>query len=43
MVTSGEIQMNLDLHFKIGIEKYVVDFKSGFGSNEKEIQIDCYW
>lgn len=35
MVTSGEIQMNLDLHFKIGIEKYVVDFKSGFGSNEK--------
>ena len=35
MVTSGEIQMNLDLHFKIGENKYVVDFKSGFGSNEK--------
>lgn len=34
-VTCGEIQMNLDLHFKIGDMKYVVDFKSGFGSNEK--------
>ncbi len=35
MVSCGEIQMNLDLHFKIGDEKFVVDFKSGFGSNEK--------
>lgn len=34
-VTCGEIQMDLDLHFKIGDMKYVVDFKSGFGSNEK--------
>lgn len=35
MVTSGEIQMDLDLHFKKNDNKYVVDFKSGFGSNEK--------
>lgn len=35
LVTSGEIQLELDLHFKAGNEKYVVDFKSGFGSNEK--------
>jgi hypothetical protein len=35
LVTSGEIQLELDLHFKLNDEKYVVDFKSGFGSNEK--------
>jgi hypothetical protein len=35
MVTSGEIQLELDLHFIHHEQKYVVDFKSGFGSNEK--------
>lgn len=35
LVTSGEIQLALDLHFAIGDTRYVVDFKSGFGSNEK--------
>lgn len=35
LVTSGEIQLELDLHFELENEKYVVDFKSGFGSNEK--------
>lgn len=35
LVTSGEIQMELDLHFIYEGKKYVVDFKSGFGSNEK--------
>ncbi|MGV8017839.1 MAG: hypothetical protein AB2L26_06580 [Ignavibacteria bacterium] len=35
LVTSGEIQLELDLHFKHKGQKYVVDFKSGFGSNEK--------
>lgn len=35
LVTSGEIQLELDLHFIYGGQKYVVDFKSGFGSNEK--------
>jgi hypothetical protein len=35
LVTSGEIQLELDLHFTDGKYKYVVDFKSGFGSNEK--------
>jgi hypothetical protein len=34
-VTSGEIQLELDLHFIYQEQKYVVDFKSGFGSNEK--------
>jgi len=34
-VTSGEIQLELDLHFIYNRKKYVVDFKSGFGSNEK--------
>lgn len=33
--TSGEIQLELDLHFVSNGQKYVVDFKSGFGSNEK--------
>lgn len=35
LVTSGEIQLECDLHFTDGETKYVVDFKSGFGSNEK--------
>lgn len=35
LVTSGEIQLELDLHFVSNNQKYVVDFKSGFGSNEK--------
>jgi hypothetical protein len=35
LVTSGEIQLELDLHFAHNNQKYVVDFKSGFGSNEK--------
>ena len=35
LVTSGEIQLECDLHFTDGINKYIVDFKSGFGSNEK--------
>jgi len=35
LVTSGEIKLELDLHFELNRQKYVVDFKSGFGSNEK--------
>lgn len=35
LVMSGEIQLELDLHFIYDGKKYVVDFKSGFGSNEK--------
>ncbi len=35
LVTSGEIKLELDLHFELKCEKIVVDFKSGFGSNEK--------
>lgn len=35
LVSSGEIQLELDLHFLHDDQKYVVDFKSGFGSNEK--------
>jgi len=35
LVTSGEIKLELDLHFMLDGQKYVVDFKSGFGSNEK--------
>jgi hypothetical protein len=35
LVTSGEIKLELDLHFIYNNKKYVVDFKSGFGSNEK--------
>lgn len=35
LVTSGEIQLELDLHFLSQEQRYVVDFKSGFGSNEK--------
>ncbi len=35
LVTSGEIQLELDLHFVHNGQKHVVDSKSGFGSNEK--------
>lgn len=35
LVTSGEIKLECDLHFADYGTKYVVDFKSGFGSNEK--------
>lgn len=35
LVTSGEIKLELDLHFEIDDARYVVDCKSGFGSNEK--------
>lgn len=35
LVSSGEIKLECDLHFKSGGTMYVVDFKSGFGSNEK--------
>lgn len=35
LVTSGEIKLECDLHFSDGTNKYIVDFKSGFGSNEK--------
>jgi hypothetical protein len=35
LVTSGEINLELDLHFEIDDARYVVDCKSGFGSNEK--------
>jgi hypothetical protein len=35
LVTSGEIKLELDLHFTHGGVRHVVDCKSGFGSNEK--------
>lgn len=35
LVSSGEIKLELDLHFQIGDSRYVVDCKSGFSSNEK--------
>ncbi len=35
LVTSGEIKLELDCHFKNSESKYNIDFKSGFGSNEK--------
>lgn len=35
LVTSGEIKLELDLHFKKDGIRHVVDCKSGFGSNEK--------
>jgi hypothetical protein len=34
-ITSGEVNLELDLHFREGDQKYVVDLKSGFSSNEK--------
>ena len=35
LVTSGEIKLELDLHFTHNGIRHVVDCKSGFGSNEK--------
>ena len=35
LVDSGQIKLELDLHFEQHGQKVVVDFKSGFGSNEK--------
>ena len=35
LVDSGEVSLELDLHFEQDGQKVVVDFKSGFGSNEK--------
>ena len=35
LVTSGEIKLELDLHFAQQNVQYNIDFKSGFGSNEK--------
>ena len=35
LVDSGEVSLELDLHFEQDNQKIVVDFKSGFGSNEK--------
>lgn len=35
LVTSGDIKLVLDIHFKHNNLKHVVDCKSGFGSNEK--------
>lgn len=35
LVTSGEIKLEMDLHFHKDQYKHVIDFKSGFGSNEK--------
>jgi len=35
LVTSGEIKLELDLHFRIDQHNFNVDFKSGFQSNEK--------
>lgn len=35
LVTSGEIKLELDLHFRIADKNFNVDFKSGFQSNEK--------
>ncbi len=35
LVTSGEIKLELDLHFTHNNVRHVVDCKSGFGSNEK--------
>jgi len=35
LVQSGDINMSLDLHFYNDDEKFNIDFKSGFSSNEK--------
>lgn len=35
LVTSGEIKLELDCHFNNAENRYNIDFKSGFGSNEK--------
>jgi len=35
LVTSGDVKLELDLHFIYKGKKFVVDLKSGFHSNEK--------
>lgn len=35
LVDAGQVKLELDLHFMAGSTKYNIDFKSGFGSNEK--------
>jgi hypothetical protein len=35
LVDAGEIKLELDMHFLKGKQHYNIDFKSGFGSNEK--------
>lgn len=35
LVMSGEIKLELDCHINLNEDKYNIDFKSGFGSNEK--------
>lgn len=35
LLDSGEIRLDLDLHFKFNNIRYNCDFKSGFSSNEK--------
>ena len=35
LVSSGEIKLELDLHLEKSQTRYLIDFKSGFGSNEK--------
>ena len=35
LVDSGEINLELDLHFSLTEQRFNVDLKSGFGSNEK--------
>lgn len=35
LVDSGEINLELDLHFSLNDQRFNVDLKSGFGSNEK--------
>lgn len=42
LVDSGGIKLGLDLHFEQNGIHYNCDFKSGFSSNEKVIQIDCF-
>lgn len=44
LVTSGEIQLECDLHFTDGTRKYIVDFKSGLALMRKEIRTGfCWW
>ena len=35
LVDSGNINLSLDLHIKVGNDYYDIDYKSGFSSNEK--------
>ena len=42
LVTSGEINLELDLHIEIGATRYVIDFKSGFDLMKRETPIGCF-